>query len=308
MNIWNQVDRNKRRSVFLIFFFVLIVAGLGWLFSYIYNSYSILVFAVVFAVIQSLVGYFAGDSIVLATSGAQEIKKKDNPVLWRVVENLAITSGLPMPKVYVIDDLAPNAFATGRDPEHASVAVTTGLLEVLEKSELEGVVAHEMSHVGNYDIRLMTIVAILVGVVAIISDIFLRMRFFGFGRRDNREEGGGQIQLILLILSIVAAILAPLIATIVQLAISRKREFLADADGALLTRYPDGLASALEKISRYHRPLERASSATAHMYIDNPLEEKEGKKGEAEPGYFAKLFSTHPPIKERIKILRQMDV
>jgi len=286
----------------------LIVAGLGWLFSYIYNSYSILIFAVIFATIQSFVGYFAGDSIVLATAGAQEIKKNDNPVLWRVVENLAITSGLPMPKVYIINDPAPNAFATGRDPEHASVAVTTGLLEVLEKPELEGVIAHEMSHVGNYDIRLMTIVAILVGVVAIISDIFLRMRFFGFGRRDNREEGGGQIQLILLILSIVAAILAPLIATLVQLAISRKREFLADADGALLTRYPDGLASALEKISKYHRPLEHASSATAHMYIDNPLSEKEGKKGEEEPSFFARIFLTHPPIQERIKILRSMDV
>jgi len=308
MNIWNQVDRNKRRSIFLIFFFILIVAGLGWLFSYIYNSYSILIFAVIFATIQSFVGYFAGDSIVLATAGAQEIKKNDNPVLWRVVENLAITSGLPMPKVYIINDPAPNAFATGRDPEHASVAVTTGLLEVLEKPELEGVIAHEMSHVGNYDIRLMTIVAILVGVVAIISDIFLRMRFFGFGRRDNREEGGGQIQLILLILSIVAAILAPLIATLVQLAISRKREFLADADGALLTRYPDGLASALEKISKYHRPLEHASSATAHMYIDNPLSEKEGKKGEEEPSFFARIFLTHPPIQERIKILRSMDV
>jgi len=303
MNLWKQVDSNKRRTAFLVSFFILIVIALEWLFSYIYNSPGILYIAVIIAVAQSLIGYYAGDSIVLATSGAQQIQKKDQPELWRIVENLAITSGLPMPKVFIINDPAPNAFATGRDPKHASIAVTTGLLSILEKRELEGVIAHEMSHVGNYDIRLMTIVAILVGVVAIISDLFLRARFFGVGRRDERESGG-QIQLILLIVSIAAAILAPLIATIVQLAISRKREFLADADGALLTRFPDGLASALEKISKFHRPLEHASSATAHLYIDNPLEEKEGDKGEEEPGLLSKIFATHPPIKERIKILR----
>ena len=303
MNIWTQVDANKNRSALLIFFFVVFVIVLGWLFSYIYNSPTILVIAVAIAIVQSLIGYFSGDSIVLALSRAKEIKKTNNPVLWRVVENLAITSGLPMPKVYIINDPAPNAFATGRDPKHASVAVTTGLIESLERAELEGVVAHEMSHVGNYDIRLMTIVAVLVGVIALVSDLFIRARWLGFGRRDNRE-GGGQIQTLLMIVAIVVAILAPIIAIIVQLAISRKREFLADADGALLTRYPEGLAFALEKISKYHQPMKHASSATAHLYINNPLGEKESKK---EPGLFAKLFSTHPPIRERIKILRGMD-
>jgi len=304
MNIWTQVDSNKNRSAFLIFFFVVFVIALGWLFSYIYNSPGILVIAILIAVTQALVSYYSGDSIVLAMSGAKEIKKSDDPVLWRVVENLAITAGLSMPRVYIIDDPAPNAFATGRDPGHASVAVTTGLLDSLEKTELEGVVAHEMSHVGNYDIRIMTMVAILVGVIALLSDLFIRARWLGFGRRDNRE-GGGQIQTLMLIVAIVTAILAPIIATIIQLAISRKREFLADADGALLTRYPEGLASALEKISIYHRPMKHVSTATAHLFINNPTGEKE--KSGTEPGFFAKMFSTHPPIKERIKILRGMD-
>jgi heat shock protein HtpX len=304
MTLWTQADSNKRRSFLLVFIFVLIVLGLGYLFSYIYNSPIILIIAVFIAVIQSLISYYSGDKIVLATSGAQEIAKKDNPALWNIVENLAITSGLPMPKVYIIPEPMPNAFATGRDPKHASVAVTTGLLERLNKNELQGVIAHELSHVGNYDIRLMTVTAILVGVVAIASDLFLRAQWFGFGRsRDDRE--GGQFQTIMMILAIVAAILAPFVALLVQLAVSRKREFMADADGALLTRYPEGLASALEKISTYTRPIEHASSATAHLYIANPLG---GEDEEEKQSYFSKIFSTHPSIKERVKILRQMSL
>jgi len=301
MNLWTQADSNKRRSYLLIFFFMLGIIGLGYFFSYIYNSPLILIIAVIIAVVQSMIGYYSGDKIVLATSGAVEIQKKDNPMLWNVVENLSIASGLPMPKVYIIPEAMPNAFATGRDPKHASVAVTAGLLERLDKNEIEGVIAHEMSHVGNYDIRLMTITAVLVGIIAVASDLFLRSQWFGFGRSRNEREGG-QIQTIMMILAIVAAILAPVVAILVQLAISRKREFLADADGALLTRYPEGLASALEKISTYAKPIKHASSATAHLYIANPLggDDKPDKQS-----YFSKIFSTHPPIKERVKILRQ---
>lgn len=300
MNLWKQADSNKNRSILLIAIFIVIVIAIGYIFSIYYNSPLILIVAIVIAVVQAMLSYYAGDSIVLATSGAQQIQKKDNPGLWRIVENLAITAGLPMPKVYIIPDNAPNAFATGRDPKHASVAVTTGLLERLEKSELEGVIAHELSHVGNYDIRVMTIVVVLVGVIAIVSDIFIRSQIFGFGRRDDRENNSGGN--IIALIAIMAAILAPIIAMIVQLAISRKREYLADADGALLTRYPEGLASALEKISAYKEPVERARTATSHLYISNPF--GSGEEGEEKTSFFANLFSTHPPIKERVKILR----
>jgi len=301
MNLWTQVDSNKRKSISFMLVFVLVVIGLGFLFSYVYNSYAILIIAVIIALVQSLVSYYSGDKIVLSMSGANEIKKVDSPELWNLVENLAITAGLPMPKVYIIQDPVPNAFATGRDPEHASIAVTTGLLQRLDKNELQGVVAHEMSHVGNYDIRLMMIVAILVSVIALISDIFIRSRWLSFGRSRDDNNGGGNIQAILMIVALVAAILAPFIAMIIQLAISRKREFLADASGALLTRYPEGLASALEKISVYSAPMQKVSSATEHLFIANPL--GEGKKIKKQ-SYFAKLFSTHPPIEERVKALR----
>jgi len=301
MNLWTQVDSNKRKSTGFMLIFVLVVIGLGLLFSYVYNSYAILILAVIIALVQTLVSFYSGDKIVLSMSGAHEIKKTDNPELWNLVENLAITAGLPMPKVYVIQDSVPNAFATGRDPEHASVAVTTGLMERLDKNELQGVIAHEMSHVGNYDIRLMMIVAILVSVIALISDIFIRSRWLSFGRSRDDNNGGGNIQAILMIVALVAAILAPFIAMIIQLAISRKREFLADASGALLTRYPEGLASALEKISVYSAPMQKVSSATEHLFIANPL--GEGKKIKKQ-SYFAKLFSTHPPIEERVKALR----
>jgi len=277
----------------LIGLFLVIVIALGWIISQVYGSPVILYLAVFISVIQALISYYSGDKVALAVSGATEIEKKDNPVLWNLVENLTITAGLPMPKVYIIDDPAPNAFATGRDPDHSSVAVTTGLLQRLDKKELEGVIAHELSHVGNYDIRLMMIVVVLVGVIALISDLFFRVRFF-FGSRDNNNSGGS----FWLIIAIVTAILAPIVATLVQLAISRKREFLADSTGALLTRYPEGLASALEKISDYKRPMERVSSATSHLFISNPFGSRES--------YFTKIFSTHPPIEERIRNLREM--
>lgn len=296
MTLYNQIDINKRRSVLLLTFFLVIVIALGWVISRAYNSPIILYLAVIISVVQAIISYYSGDKVALAVSGAVEIQKKDNPMLWNLIENLCITAGLPMPKVYIINDPAPNAFATGRDPEHSSVAVTTGLLDVLDKQEIEGVVSHELSHVGNYDIRLMMIVVVLVGVIALISDLFIRVRFWFGGSRDDNNSGSNTIWLVI---AIVAAILAPIIATLVQLAISRKREFLADSTGALLTRYPEGLASALEKISKYKRPMQRVSSSTSHLFISDPF----GKTG----SYFSKIFSTHPPIEERVKILRQME-
>lgn len=297
MVIYDQIDSNKRKSAFFIGLFLAFVILLGWLFSYIYNSPVILWIAIIISIVQALIGFYSGDKIALSISGAEKISKKDNSMLWNTVENVAITAGLPMPDVYIINDPAPNAFATGRDPKHASIAVTTGLLERLNKTELEGVIAHEMSHVGNYDIRLSTIVVVLVGVIALISDLFIRSRIFGFGNRDNRNNDG---QGIVLLIGIVAAILAPIAATLIQLAISRKRELLADSSGALLTRYPEGLANALRKIAEYKRPMEKVSSATAHLFIANPLGPKQS--------YISKLFSTHPPIEERIAALEKMSI
>jgi heat shock protein HtpX len=303
--MYKDIDSNKRRTAFLLGFFLIFVIGLGYLLSYVFDNQLILIIAVLIAVVQALVSYYYSDSITLAVSGAKEVPRKEPYLdLHRVVENLAITGGLLKPKIYLIDDSAPNAFATGRDPKHASIAVTSGLLEKLNKTELEGVIAHELSHVGNYDIRLMTVVVVLVGVVALLSDFFLRWTWFGGGRRRS-GDGGGQLQLILLIIAIVMAILAPLAATLIQLAISRKREFLADASGALLTRYPEGLASALEKISKDREPLEVANKATAHLYIENPFKENT-EDGHGSRGWFAGLFDTHPPVGERIKRLRAM--
>jgi len=275
--------------------FLVFVIGLGWVFSYVFDNYFILVIAVIIAVVQALASYYQSDKIALAISGAKEVPRKEPFLdLHRVVENLSITAGLPKPRIYVIDDSAPNAFATGRDPKHASIAVTSGLLDKLDKTELEGVIAHELSHVGNYDIRLMTIVVVLVGIIALASDFFLRYLWWG-GGRSRRSEGGGQIQLILFIVGIVLAILAPIAAVLIQLSISRKREFLADASGALLTRYPEGLASALEKISQYQEPMKSANRATAHLYISDPFKKK-----------VSALFMTHPLVGERIKRLRAM--
>lgn len=294
--MYKQIDSNKRKTVLFLGLFLVFIIGLGWFFSRVFEVAWILPAAVLFAIFQALLSYYYSDKITLAISRAKEIPRKEPFLnLHRLVENLSITAGLPKPRIYLIDDTAPNAFATGRDPKHAAIAVTTGLLEKLNKTELEGVISHELSHVGNYDIRLMTIVVVLVGVAALLSDFFLRYLWWG-GGRSRRSEGGGQLQLILLIVGIALAILAPIAATLIQLAISRRREYLADATGALLTRYPEGLASALEKISKDREPLEVANRATAHLYIVNPFKVKS----------LTTLFSTHPLIEERIKALRGM--
>jgi heat shock protein HtpX len=294
--MYQQIDSNKRRTALFLGLFLVFVIGLGYLFSWYFNSFFILVLAVIIAITQAFVSYYYSDSITLAISGAKEVPRQEPYLeLHRAVENLAITAGLPKPKIYVIDDPAPNAFATGRDPNHASIAVTSGLLEMMNKNELEGVIAHELSHDKNYDIRLMTIVVVLVGVVALMSDLFLRWSWLG-GRRRGSSDSGGQLQLILFIITIALVILAPIAATLIQLAISRRREFLADASGAILTRYPEGLASALEKLKNYSEPMMNPNRATAHLYITSPFGIKKAQG----------LFSTHPPIDERIKRLREM--
>ncbi len=287
--LYDQIDSNKRRSTWLVILFVVFVLAVGWLLSYTTDfGYGWLVVAFFISIAMSISGYFYGDRMALASSGAQQIAKEDNPYVYRMVENLCIATGLPIPKVHIIPDNSINAFATGRDPEHASVAVTQGAIDKLENEELEGVIAHELAHIQNYDIRLMTLVIVLVGTLALLSDIFIRSRLFG-GSNDNRNQGG-----LLAIVGVALIILSPIIAKLIQLAVSRKREFLADASGALMTRYPEGLARALEKIGQQSQPLRRASQATAHLYISNPF----GKTS------LAKLFSTHPPIEERVAALR----
>src|SRR3990167_7934236 len=300
MTLYNQKSLNIRKTWLLFVFFLIIVIAIGWAFSRIYGNPSILYFAVIFSVLMNIIAYWYSDKIVLKMARAVLIEKKDNPELYNIVENLCIAAGLPLPKIYLILEKAPNAFATGRNPEHAVVAVTEGLLEKLDRSELEGVIAHELSHIGNRDMLLSTAVVVLVGFISILSDIFLRSTFFGGGRRS--KGSGGQAQAILMLIGIVLAILAPIAAMLIQLAISRKREFLADASGALLTRYPEGLASALEKISNSQIPLRRVNKATAHLYISSPL------KGGQSAGWLAKLFMTHPPVGERLAALRDMDI
>lgn len=292
--MYTQIDANKRKTIFLVIAFLILTIGLGWLFGKALGNDGIAIGVLIGAIIYASFGYFASAQIALALSGAREITKADNPRLWRTVENLSIAAGLPMPRVYMIDDPAPNAFATGRDPAHSAVAATAGLVEMMSDQELEGVIAHELSHVGNYDIRVMGVVLVLVTIVAVVSDIFLRMMWF----RDNRDNSAGGL---LILLGILAAVIAPLVAMLLKLAVSRKREYLADASGALLTRYPEGLASALEKIGAYDRPMRHASTATAHLFIANPLKTEKGK-----PSGFSALFSTHPPVHERVRILRDM--
>jgi heat shock protein HtpX len=270
-----------------------VVIGIGWAVSYIYNNPGILVFAVIFAIVMNVTSYWFSDKIVIAMAGAKPASPTEYPDLNNIVENLSITAGLPKPKVFIINDPAPNAFATGRNAEHAVVAVTTGLLGMMNRSELEGVLAHELSHIGNRDMLVSTVAVVLVGFVTLISDFFLRSQLFG-GGRDRDSRGGNQI---VAILAVVFIVLAPIAATLIQLAISRKREFLADASGALLTRYPEGLASALQKIGSYAAPMRRANNATAHLYISNPFGAKAAMSG------LAKLFMTHPPVEERIKAL-----
>lgn len=292
--MYSQITANKRKTWFLIVMFTVVILGLGWAFGeYTGSGNAGIIVAVLFATFMNLIGYFHGDKVALATSGAKPIQKQDNPRLYRLVENLAITAGMQTPKVYVINDPAGNAFATGRDPAHASIAVTTGLMNMLDDQELQGVLSHELSHIKNYDIRVMTIVIVLVGVVLLLSDMLLRSMFWG--GRDHDNKAGG----ILLVIGLVLAILSPLFAELIKLAVSRSREYLADADGALFTRYPEGLARALEKIASQDQPLKRANHATAHLFLANPFDPHVTKK-------FEHLFSTHPPIEERIKKLRQM--
>lgn len=280
----------------LITVFLVLVIGIGWIISYAMQTPGILYFAVALALGMNLLAYWHSDKIALSMSGAKPIKREENLYLYRMIENLAITAGLPLPQIYLIDSPQINAFATGRNPKHAAIAVTAGALQKLQNEELEGVLAHELSHIGNRDILVSTVVVVLAGVIAIVADWFLRVSFFGGRGDDNRGSG------LIMLIGLLVAILAPLASTLIHLAVSRKREYLADASGALLTRYPDGLASALEKISNDHSHLKHAHNATAHLFISSPFKGKEGAN------WLAKLFMTHPPLQDRIKILRGMRV
>jgi heat shock protein HtpX len=292
--MYTQITANKRKTWFLISIFTIVILGLGWVFGEYTGSGSAgIIIAALLATGMNLVGYFHGDKVALGAAGARPIHKQDNPRLYRMVENLAITAGMQTPNIYVIHDPAGNAFATGRDPQHASIAVTTGLMNMLDDQELEGVLAHELSHIKNYDIRVMTIVIVLVGIILLLSDMLLRTMFWG--GRDSDNKGAG----VLLLIGLVLAILSPLFAQLIKLAVSRSREYLADADGSLLTRYPEGLARALEKIASQDQPLKRANHATAHLFLANPFDPHVTKR-------FEHWFSTHPPIEERIKKLRAM--
>jgi heat shock protein HtpX len=300
--MYEQISRNKWKSAALVVFFFAFIFVLTWFFEYVTGwGKGGLALALLVAMGSALVGYYASDKIVLGISRARPVTKDEFPYLYNVVEGLAIAAGVPAPKCYVIDDTAPNAFAAGRKPETATICVTTGLLSKLNRVELEGVVAHEMSHIKNYDVRLQTLVVVMAGVVVLMSDWMLRSFLWGGGRRRSRSRGGsGGAEGILVLVGLVLAVLSPFIATIIQLAVSRKREFLADANGAMLTRYPAGLASALRKISADTEPLEAANKATAHLWIINPLKDIKGGGG------MNKLFSTHPPIEERIAALETM--
>ena len=291
--MYRAIRKNKVNTVLIILLFLGIIGGLGALAGYVYNSWTIVIITIVVATVYALIQYFAASSQALMVSGAHEIRKSDNPRLYRIVENLSITTGTPMPKVYIIDDPAPNAFATGRDPQHASVAATTGLLDIMTDSELEGVMAHELGHVRNYDIRVSMIVFGLVVAIGFLADMFLRFAWFGGGNRNNNGGGGNPI---VMVIGIAAMIIAPLLATLIQLAVSRQREYLADATGALTTRHPDALASALEKLAAYGRPMRRQNSSMAHLWIADPLK----------PGAIARLFATHPPIPDRVARLRRI--
>lgn len=301
LNVYEQQDRNRRRSLLIMVFFVLFISLVIWIFSNLLGYGPEMVFvALVFSALTSWASYWWSDKIILSISGARPADKKKDFIFYTVTENLAIASQIPMPKLYVIEDTAPNAFAAGRDPQHAVVCATTGLLSKLNRTELEGVIAHELSHIRNFDTRLMGIVAVLVGMVVLLSDWFLRSMWLG-GREKDREREGNQMGVFLFLIGIFLALLSPLIAQLVQLAISRRREFLADASGVMLTRQPEGLINALIKISSDREPLEAANKATAHLYIFNPLKNRHDRIG-----WFAGLFNTHPPVEERIKALREM--
>lgn len=285
--MYNAVSQNKRNTVLIMAVFVIIIGIIGVFIGIVADSYSLSLIIFICAILYAWLQYFIAGKLAMAMTGAQEIEKNDAPELWRVVENLAITSGMPMPKVYIINDPAPNAFATGRDPKHAIVGATTGLLEIMDKRELEAVMAHEMSHVRNYDIRVSMIAFGLVSAIGLFADLALRMMFYS----DDRDR---EVSPIVYALGLVVVILAPILATITQLAVSRQREYLADASGVLLTRDTEGLASALEKLRQFGRPMQKQSSSTANLFMNNPLK----------PGFFSKLFSTHPPLEDRIIRLR----
>ncbi len=295
MNIYSAISANKNKTWIIMLLFVMVITTMVYVFSQAlgYSGYSLAGIALVLAGLTSIGSYYYSDKLVLATTNAKQIKKEDSPNYYRTVENLCIAAGLPMPKVYIMEEASPNAFATGRDPKHAVVCATTGLLKTLSGAELEGVISHELSHIKNYDIRVLGIVAILVGFIAILSDLFIRASFYS----DSRENRGNTV---FLVLAIVFAILSPIAATLIQLAVSRKREYLADAQGALLTRYPEGLASALEKLAKDKTAPKNASNATAHLFIENPFDNRKVKN------FFTSLFNTHPPLEDRIRILRSM--
>ncbi|MAG12834.1 zinc metalloprotease HtpX [bacterium] len=291
-SIYTHRDKNIRKTWFLMAGFLISVIALGWAASWYFGNPIILYVVAGIAMVMNVVSYWHSDKLVIKMTGAKPVSSNSHRELWNIVENLSITAGLPMPKVYIVEDSAPNAFATGRDPDHAVVAVTTGLLNMLERNELEGVVAHELSHIGNRDMLVSTVAVVLVGFVAILADIFIRMTFFG----GNRDRGGA----LMIILGIAVAILAPIAAKLIHMAISRKREFLADASGVLLTRYPEGLASALEKIGAHSHPMRRANHATAHLFLSDPF--SHNKKGFA--ARVNNMFMTHPPMEERVRALR----
>lgn len=289
--MYKDIASNKRKTVLIMAFFMAFLAGLLWIFDkYIGGSPTVFYGGLIGALIYVVISYYSGSSVALAVNGAKEIESKDNPRLWRIIENLAITDGLPMPRVFIITDPAPNAFATGRDPKHSAVCATSGILDLMDDTELQGVFAHELSHIKNYDIRVSMVAFAMTAVISLLADVMLRLTFF---RSNNNERENNQI---FLILGIVAAIVAPLVATLIQLAISRQREYLADASGALTTRYPEGLASALEKLENTSTSMRRQNTATAHLFFASPL-----KKGS-----ITGLFSTHPPLADRIARLRAM--
>lgn len=295
-SLYTQQGKNVRRTWLLMAVFLIFIVAIGYFVAWYLQEPGILYVAVAISLIMNISAYWFSDRVALASTGAHEADESQYRELHRILENLAITAGLPKPRLYVIDDPAPNAFAAGRDPKHAVVAVTTGLLQRLDRSELEGVIAHELSHIGNRDILVMTVAVVLAGFVAMLADIFLRVSFWGGGR----DRGDSKGNVLILVIGLVGIILAPIAAQLIQMAISRRREFLADASGALLTRYPDALASALAKISSYEAPMQRASHATAHLFISNPF-------GAHDAGRFvAKLFSTHPPVEERIAALGEL--
>jgi len=297
--VYDQIASNTRKTYLLISSFLILIIGIGWVLSYLFNAPYLLVAAVLFSVLMSFFSYWYSDKIVLKISRARPLKKEEYPEIYRLVENLTITAGMPMPKIYIINEDQPNAFATGRDEKHAAVALTKGLIERLEKSEIEGVIAHELSHIKNRDVLLSTVVVVLVGIIVLISDWVIRLTFWG-GLRRNRDTERSSLGALLLLLGFLFIIISPILARLIQFAVSRKREFLADASAVLLTRYPEGLIRALQKISTYPYSARIANNATAHLFIANPF------RGEKNKSWLVKLFSTHPPIEERIKALEKM--